>query len=71
MLLTSPFSDLFYTQPNTPVGGDKDQWVTIRLMQTDKKEHILRGAKVDRVIKWINLLSLVSVAVSNNVAIIV
>ncbi len=47
-------------QPNTPVGGDKDQWVTIRLLQTDKKEHILRGAKVDRVIKWINLLSLVS-----------
>lgn len=49
-----------FTQPNTPVGGEKDQWVTIRLLQTDKKEHILRGAKVDRVIKWINLLSLVS-----------
>ena len=57
--------NLLCTQPNTPVGGDKDQWVTIRLLQTDKKEHILRGAKVDRVIKWINLLSLVSVAVLN------
>jgi hypothetical protein len=47
-------------QPNTPVGGDKEQWVTIRILQTDNKDHVLRGAKVDRVIKWINLLSLVS-----------
>eukprot|EP01036_Dinobryon_divergens_P030724 gene30724-40010_t len=32
--------------------------ITIRIMQADGKENLLRGAKVDRVIKWINLFSL-------------
>jgi hypothetical protein len=47
-------------QPNVPVGSSAEQFVTIRVLQTDGKDHFLRGAKVDRVIKWINLLSLVS-----------
>jgi hypothetical protein len=48
------------TQPNVPVGSSTEQFVTIRILQTDGKDHFLRGAKVDRVIKWVNLLSLVS-----------
>jgi hypothetical protein len=31
------------------------------ITQTDGKEHILRGMKIDRILKWINMLSLVSV----------
>jgi hypothetical protein len=46
-------------QPNTAVGSAQDEWVTFRILQKDGKEHCLRGAKVDRVIKWINTLSLV------------
>lgn len=48
-------------QPNTPVGSSAEQFVTIRVLQRDGKDHWLRGAKVDRVIKWINLFSLVCI----------
>jgi hypothetical protein len=30
-----------------------------RIVQTDGKDHVLRSAKIDRVMKWINLISLV------------
>jgi hypothetical protein len=30
------------------------------ILQTDGKEHILRGAKVDRVMKWMNIIATVS-----------
>ena len=43
---------------NCPITGP-EQSITIRVLQTDGKEILLRGAKVDRVIKWINLLALV------------
>lgn len=46
-------------QPNTPAGNAADQFATIRVQQKDGKDHVLRSAKVDRIIKWINLLSLV------------
>ena len=49
-------------QSNTPVGGATDGNVTIRILPKDSKdgkEVLLRGAKVDRVVKWVNLLSLV------------
>jgi len=35
-----------------------EPFVAIRLLQVDGKESILRGSKVDRVIKWVNLLAL-------------
>jgi hypothetical protein len=49
------------TQPNAATGNATDEFVTIRVLQKDGKDHWLRGAKVDRVIKWINFLSLVSI----------
>ncbi len=43
------------------VGGVQvDEFCTFTVVQTDSKEHILRSAKVDRVIKWINTIALVS-----------
>ena len=47
-------------QEKMPVGNSAEQFVTIRVLQRDGKDHWLRGAKVDRVIRWVNLLSLVS-----------
>ena len=47
-------------QEKLPVGNSAEQFVTIRVLQRDGKDHWLRGAKVDRVIRWVNLLSLVS-----------
>jgi hypothetical protein len=41
--------------------GAQEPFMTIRLLQTDGKENLLRGSKVDRVIKWINLLARVSI----------
>ena len=34
-------------------------YIVFTVVQSDGKEHILRGTKVDRVIKWINIISLV------------
>lgn len=53
-------------QPNTPAGNTTEQFVTMRVLQKDGKDHWLRGAKVDRVIKWINLLALVRTAFTAN-----
>ncbi len=35
----------------------KQEYFTFLITQTDGKEHILRGLKVDRVMKWINMLA--------------
>lgn len=50
-------------QPNTPAGNAKDGFAVFRVLQKDGKDHELRSAKVDRIIKWINLLSLVSILI--------
>lgn len=36
------------------------EFITFTVVQTDGKEHVLRSGKVDRVIKWINTLAMVS-----------
>lgn len=36
-----------------------EQFTTILITQTDGKEHVLRGAKVDRVMKWVNIIATV------------
>jgi len=41
----------------------KEEYYTFLILQNDGKEHVLRGAKVDRVMKWINTIAMVSLFV--------
>jgi len=36
-----------------------EQFISFNLTQIDGKEHFIRSSKVDRVVKWINLIALV------------
>jgi hypothetical protein len=40
--------------------GILQEFYTFLIVQTDGKEHVLRGAKVDRVLKWVNIIAAVS-----------
>lgn len=43
--------------------GGIDYYI-FRIVQTDGKDHLLRSAKIDRVMKWINMIALVSIFAS-------
>lgn len=45
-------------------GISKNEFTGILLVQADGKQHLLRGAKIDRVLKWVNYIALVSAAAS-------